>query len=79
MCYKYCIQVANIAGMVNIEQELFEHFRKKMIPCIIELQCPDGERTTVTSKREFSPRTVDELGEELVKCCEGLHLYDVGC
>lgn len=68
--------------MVNFEEELFEHFREKMIPCIIELQCPDGEpngSVTVTSKSEFSPRTVDELGEELVKCCEDLHLYDVGC
>ena len=62
-----------------MKNELFEHFHEKMILYIMDVQCPDdGPSSSVASTPAVSPRTVDKLGEELVKCCEDLHLYDVG-
>ena len=72
-------QVAKLAGMDHIEDELFDYFKNNMVPYILDLQChDDGPSVSTASTLSTSVHTVDDLGEELVKCCAGLHLYDVG-
>ena len=72
-------QVAKLAGMDHIEDELFDHFKNNnMVLYILDLPChDDGPSVSTASTLSTSVHTVDDLGKELVKCCAGLHLYDV--
>lgn len=73
----YCKKVTKAAGM-DIEEELFKHFQQKMAPIIVNLQAGDASNSAIGPSASLpSVKSLDELGSEIVKCCEGLNIYQV--
>ena len=79
----FLLQVAKAAGK-DLGQEILEHFKVRMAPSIVVLQAaghtPTGSQCTTPSSCGVPARPVkslDEFGEELLVCCQGLHHYDV--
>jgi hypothetical protein len=75
-----CLQVLRIAHMENLMVDVFKHFQMNVVPNILLLQAQDNS-TGVSGDQHYSSenkvQTLDDLGEELVKSCEGLDVYQV--
>ena len=69
--------------MENLTDEILAHFSAQMAPTIIKLQQTMTNQAAKTKEGPTSQslsktvNTMDELGEEIVSCCEGLHIYEV--
>ena len=72
--------------MEYICEEIMEHFRSKMAPVVAKLQA--GTQTSMDADQSSNSASIiyssevpvgslDAFGEELLQCCQGLHLYDV--
>lgn len=61
--------------MENLKDDILAHFSSKMAPTIIQLQQTNQATCIPTTSQAVT--TLDELGEELICCCKGLHIYDV--
>ena len=72
------LQIARAAALEMFEKQLFEYFQLHMAADIARLQGSTGSAMTVNLGLETSTvQSLDELGMEIVRCCEGLDLQEV--
>ena len=75
-----CFKVLKAAGMENLRPDVLDHFQHKMIPTILALQARSDVSSTDDSihQQSVAPvKSLDEFGDEILRCCEGLTLYQV--
>ena len=69
------------AAELDFEDELFEYFKVYMAPSIVSLQGSIGRSPSLPQQEGIigsSPvQSLDEMGNELVKCCQKLNLKQV--
>ena len=66
--------------MENLRPDVLDHFQHKMIPTILALQaCSDISSTddSIHQQSVAPVKSLDEFGDEILRCCEGLTLYQV--
>ena len=72
------LQIARAAALETFETQLFEYFQLHMAADIARLQGSTGSAMTVNLGLETpAVQSLDELGMEIVRCCEGLDLQEV--
>lgn len=62
------------AAGIDIEEDLYDHFQKNMVPVIINHQASKVRGPSVCIPHL---KSLDVVGMEIVQCCEGLDIYQV--
>ena len=70
------LHISRAAALETFEKQLFEYFQLHMAADIARLQGSTGSAMTVGLKTS-TVQSLDELGMEIVRCCEGLDLQEV--
>lgn len=66
--------------MENLRQDVLDHFQHKMIPAISVLQAHsdvNSANDSINPPSVAPVKSLDDFGEEVLKCCEGLTLHQV--
>ena len=74
-------QLFKATGLEDLKEELFEYFEETMAPDIIELQggTAIGAAAAGSPEEPFGVvNTLDDVGREIVQCCSGLEITEVG-
>lgn len=71
------LQIATAAGMQFLHAEILEHFQSNMAPTISMLQ-GSTDNVSVPAMHTRAPVcSLDDFGEEMLECCQGLNIYKV--
>ena len=65
---------------MDIENEIYEHFNKKMVQTILSLQTgytSHSNEQNLPASHLAPVNNLNDFGEELITCCKSLTLYQV--
>lgn len=74
-------QLARATGFDDFEDDLFDYFESHMAPNIIDLQMTTSApalASSMGSSSALSVNSLDDIGREIVNCCAGLDIQEVG-